>query len=154
MASGGDRSSDVENLPLEKAKSPVWRFFGFPARGGKFIEPDKKKRTSVHCKMCKQELSYKGNTTNMLVHFQYNHRREYNDEKYSCMENLYFSGNTMKHSFLFLQNLQKSTFAFPLLQYHRREHLVQQGMLSTRNEHAYFPRMLICSFSFHKTLTE
>ena len=44
--------TDVKILLLEKAKSPVWCFFAFPARGGKFIEPDKKKRTSVHCKMC------------------------------------------------------------------------------------------------------
>ncbi len=57
--------------------------FLFSCRGGKFIEPDEKKRSSVHCKMCKQELSYKGNTTNMLVHLQYmyNHQREYNDLK-------------------------------------------------------------------------
>ncbi len=69
-------------------------------------------------------------------------------EKYSCINgcsdgNLYIGGNAMKHSFPFLQNLQKSTFAFPLLQWDRREHLVQQGMLSTRNDHAYFPIMLI-----------
>ena len=35
MATGGDRS-DIEFLPLEKAKS---RFFGFPARGGRFTGP-------------------------------------------------------------------------------------------------------------------
>lgn len=74
-------SEAIEFLPLEKAKSPVWRFFGFPARDEKFIEPDKKKRSSVYCRLCRQELSYKGNTTNMLVHLQYNHRQEYNEVK-------------------------------------------------------------------------
>ena len=69
----------TEYLPLEKAKSPVWRFFGFPARDGKFLESNKKKRQSVYCKLCKQVLSYKGNTTNMLVHLQYYHKGEYSD---------------------------------------------------------------------------
>ena len=35
----------------------------------------------MHCKICKQELSYKGNTTNMLVHLQYNHLQEFNEIK-------------------------------------------------------------------------
>ena len=77
--SSSSTESLTEYLPLEKAKSPVWRFFGFPARNGKFLESDKKKRQSVYCKLCKQELSYKGNTKNMLVHLQYNHKAEYSD---------------------------------------------------------------------------
>ncbi len=36
----------------KRPRAPFGVFFAFPARGGKFIEPDKKKRTSVHCKMC------------------------------------------------------------------------------------------------------
>ena len=70
-------ASSVDYLPLEKAKSPVWKYFGFPAREGKFLEPDKKKRQTVHCVLCKQSLSYKGNTTNLIVHLQYNHKVEY-----------------------------------------------------------------------------
>ena len=30
-------------LPLEGAKSGVWDYFGFPAKDGKFVEPDNKK---------------------------------------------------------------------------------------------------------------
>ena len=70
-------ASNVEYLPLEKAKSPVWKYFGFPAQEGQILEPDKKKRQTVHCVMCKQSLSYKGNTTNLIVHLQYNHKDEY-----------------------------------------------------------------------------
>ena len=65
-------ASNVEYLPLEKAKGPVWKYFGFPAQ-----EPDKKKRQTVHCVLCKQSLSYKGNTTNLIIHLQYNHKDEY-----------------------------------------------------------------------------
>ena len=36
-------TSDCELLQLDKATSAVWHYFGFPAREGKFIEPDKKK---------------------------------------------------------------------------------------------------------------
>ena len=70
-------ASNVEYLPLEKAKSPVWKYFRFLAQEGKFLEPDKKKRQTVHCGLCKQLLSYKGNTTNLIVHLQYNHKVEY-----------------------------------------------------------------------------
>ena len=67
-------ASNVEYLPLEKAKSPVWKYFRFLAQEGKFLELDKKKRQTVHCGLCKQLLSYKGNTTNLIV---YNHKDEY-----------------------------------------------------------------------------
>lgn len=40
-----------ELLPLEGDVSTVWKYFGFPARNGKFLEPDKKKRKQVHCKI-------------------------------------------------------------------------------------------------------
>ena len=45
-------ASNFEYLPLEKAKSPVWKYFGFLAQEGKFLEPDKKKRQTVHCVLC------------------------------------------------------------------------------------------------------
>ena len=70
-------ADDVDFLPLEKSISPVWTYFGFPARNGEYLEKDKKKRQSVYCKICRQSLSYKGNTTNMMVHLQYKHRSEH-----------------------------------------------------------------------------
>ena len=47
--------SVTEYLPLEKAKSLIWVFWGFPLHDGK------------------------GNTINMLVHLQYNHKSEYSE---------------------------------------------------------------------------
>ena len=83
--SSSDCSSDSSNecretrelLPLEKAKSKVWEYFGFPAENGEFSEKDKKKRNEVFCKLCPKSLNYLGNTTNMMVHIQYNQRLEY-----------------------------------------------------------------------------
>ena len=66
-----------ELLPLEKAKSTVWEYFGFPAENGEFTEKDKKKRSEVFCKLCPKKMNYQGNTTNMMVHLQYYHRSEY-----------------------------------------------------------------------------
>ena len=34
---------------LKRLEGIVWDFFGFPSKDGKYIEPDKKKRTEVHC---------------------------------------------------------------------------------------------------------
>ena len=69
----------TEFLPLEKAKSIVWNYFGFPARSGKFIQKDKRLRKEVYCKFCRRSLSYKGNTTNMIVHLQSRHSAVYSD---------------------------------------------------------------------------
>ena len=65
LVESGERSSGDEVLPLEGAKSAsgVWKYFGFPARDGQFIEPDKKKRKQLVCKLCRQHLKYSGNTT-------------------------------------------------------------------------------------------
>ena len=69
----------AEFLPLEKAKSHVWNYFGLPACSGEYVEKDKRLRKEVFCTICKRSLSYKGNTTNMIVHLQYHHVPEYNE---------------------------------------------------------------------------
>ncbi len=42
--------SNIKFLPLEDANSGVWSHFGFPARNGKILESDRKKRQLVYCK--------------------------------------------------------------------------------------------------------
>ena len=70
----------TEFLPLEKAKSPVWRFFGFSARSSEYVEKVKYCHKEVFfCKLCKNPLNYTGSTTNMIVHLQYRHLAEYNE---------------------------------------------------------------------------
>ena len=78
-ASSSTSSIVTEFLPLEKAKSIVWNYFGFPAQSGKFIQKDKRLRKEVYCKLCKRPLSYKGNTTNMIVHLQSRHSAVYRE---------------------------------------------------------------------------
>ena len=75
------KPSKCELLPLEKAKIAVWNYFGFPAQGGEFIEKDKKKRTTVFCKLCPKQLPYNDSTTNMMVHLWYNHPSEFKKAK-------------------------------------------------------------------------
>ena len=70
-------TSKTELLPLEGAISGIWRFFGFPAKDGQFVEKDKKKRNEVTCRLCFQVLKYASNTTNMRFHLQTHHHREY-----------------------------------------------------------------------------
>ena len=88
-------SSDTDYLPLPGATSEVWKYFGFPAINGKhsneylsyilfiiiiigkFIEPDKKKRTSVHCKLCPKVLKYSGCTTNLRYHLELSHKTQF-----------------------------------------------------------------------------
>ena len=60
-----DVTAVTEFLPLEKAKSIVWNYFGFPAWSGKFIQKDKRIWKEIYYKFCRRSLSYKGN---MIVH--------------------------------------------------------------------------------------
>ena len=66
-------------LSPENTKSFVWKYFGFPAKGGQFIEEDKKKRNFVICSLCKRPLPYQGNTTNMAVHLRHHHKELLDD---------------------------------------------------------------------------
>ena len=50
----------TEFLPLVKAKSHVWNYFGFPACSGECIEKDKHLYKEVFCIICEHSLSYKG----------------------------------------------------------------------------------------------
>ena len=75
--------SDCELLQLDKATSTVWKYFGFPAKEGKFLEPEKKKRNGVCCKLCTLDFSYVGNTTNMWQHLKETYPCEYSNAKLS-----------------------------------------------------------------------
>ena len=81
VAEAGSLSSSdsdiVELLPLEKAKSRVQVYFGFIAENGEFVVKDKQKRSEVFRKLCRKQLHYVENTTNLLVHMQYHPAREY-----------------------------------------------------------------------------
>ena len=58
-----------------KAKSKVWRHFGFPAvADGTII--DKKK---IACRLCRAIITYSGNTSNLTYHLQREHPREYRE---------------------------------------------------------------------------
>ena len=45
MATSSSRKTEL--LPLDRATSGVWRYFGFPSKDGKFLEPDKKTRNMI-----------------------------------------------------------------------------------------------------------
>ena len=45
--SSSDSSEHRELLPLDKAKSGVWQYSGFPATNGNFTRRDKKKCTKI-----------------------------------------------------------------------------------------------------------
>ena len=55
--------------------SKVWEYFGFPAKDGKILEANKKKRDVVHCKRCGKHVKYNGNTTNLRVHIRDTHSK-------------------------------------------------------------------------------
>ena len=66
---------EFETLPLEGSSSVVWNYFGFKASNGKFVEPEKKKRKEVFCRIrgCLKKVKYSGNTSNMHFHLKEHH---------------------------------------------------------------------------------
>ena len=69
--------SEHELLALPGSKSMIWAYFGFLAKEGRFAEKDKRKRNAVICKTCKRGFVYTGSTTNLIVHLQNHHMKEY-----------------------------------------------------------------------------
>ena len=57
-------------LPLEGSISVAWKYFGFKESNGKFVEPDKKMRKEVFCRICGclKKVKYSKNTSNMLFY--------------------------------------------------------------------------------------
>ena len=51
-------------------------YFGFPAKDGKILEANKKKRDVVRCG---KRVKYNGNTTNLRVHIRDTHSKVYRD---------------------------------------------------------------------------
>ena len=58
---------------LKKQRAVFGNILVFPPR----TERDRRKKNEVSCKLCPKKMNYQGNTTNMMVHLQYNHRSEY-----------------------------------------------------------------------------
>ena len=82
MASKNVHEDSCDLLKLDGATSSnVWNFFGFPAKDGKFLQPDKQKRNRVCCKLCARDFSYVGNTTNMWQHLREAHPCTYSEAK-------------------------------------------------------------------------
>ena len=64
------------HLAIRKYHELLAAYF-FTLHIGKFIEPDKKKRSSVHCKLCPKVLKYSGNTANLHYHLELNHHTQF-----------------------------------------------------------------------------
>ena len=77
LSQASSTSSNIEFCLLEGCSSAVWKYFRFPSHDGKFVEPDKKKQMSVHCKVCTKVLKYTSNTINLRHDLQCNHQSEY-----------------------------------------------------------------------------
>ena len=77
LSQASSTSSNIEFCLLEGCSSAVWKYFRFPSHDGKFVEPDKKKQMSVHCKVCAKVLKYTSNTINLRHDLQCNHQSEY-----------------------------------------------------------------------------
>ena len=67
---------ELELRSLARAKSKVWRFFGFRVEQGKIVD-----NKTVYCKLCKpyRPCPYSGNTTNLTYHLQTVHEAEYKE---------------------------------------------------------------------------
>ena len=62
-----------EIVKNDSGKSPVWQYFGFyKNRAGVVL------RVKAICRLCRSELSYSGNTTNLRAHIEHHHPLEHN----------------------------------------------------------------------------
>lgn len=62
-------SSDLKLVAHPRAKSKVWRYFGFGADAAGCILHWKR----IHCRICRAQIAYSGNTSNLSYHLEKNH---------------------------------------------------------------------------------
>jgi len=64
--------ASVPIVPNKRAKSQMWRYFGFPG--------DSSEAKVVICRLClDNKFSYVGNTMNLVTHLDWHQKTEYSD---------------------------------------------------------------------------
>uniref|UniRef100_A0AAQ4R083 BED-type domain-containing protein n=1 Tax=Gasterosteus aculeatus aculeatus TaxID=481459 RepID=A0AAQ4R083_GASAC len=58
-----------------RAKSKVWKYFGFDTDANGFILRWKR----IYCRVCMSQIAYSGNTSNLSYHLEKNHPLEFNE---------------------------------------------------------------------------
>lgn len=73
-AKGGDGSqTDLKLVAHPRAKSKVWKYFGFDTNAEGCILQWKK----IYCRICMAQIAYSGNTSNLSYHLEKNHPDEF-----------------------------------------------------------------------------
>ena len=65
--------SDLKLVAHPRAKSKVWRYFGFDTNAEGCILQWKK----IYCRICMAQIAYSGNTSNLSYHLEKNHPDEF-----------------------------------------------------------------------------
>ncbi|XP_064413592.1 dehydrogenase/reductase SDR family member on chromosome X isoform X1 [Latimeria chalumnae] len=66
-------SSDLKLVAHPRAKSKVWKYFGFDTNAEGCILEWKK----IYCRICMTQIAYSGNTSNLSYHLEKNHPDEF-----------------------------------------------------------------------------
>ncbi|XP_075395418.1 E3 SUMO-protein ligase ZBED1-like [Tenrec ecaudatus] len=74
-AKGADAGSpaDLKLVAHPRAKSKVWKYFGFDTDAEGCIQQWKK----IYCRICMAQIAYSGNTSNLSYHLEKNHAEEF-----------------------------------------------------------------------------
>ncbi|XP_070258796.1 E3 SUMO-protein ligase ZBED1 [Myotis yumanensis] len=71
--SSSSPSSDLKLVAHPRAKSKVWKYFGFDTDAAGCILQWKK----IYCRICRAQIAYSGNTSNLSYHLEKNHAEEF-----------------------------------------------------------------------------
>ncbi|KAM6892681.1 polyprenol dehydrogenase isoform 1-T1 [Lycodopsis pacificus] len=72
--SSGPSCSGPKLVSHPRAKSKVWKYFGFDTDANGFILHWKR----IYCRVCMSQIAYSGNTSNLMYHLEKNHPVEFN----------------------------------------------------------------------------
>lgn len=73
--SSGPSCSGLNLVAHPRAKSKVWKYFGFDTDANGCILHWKR----IYCRVCLSQIAYSGNTTNLLYHLEKNHPVEFGE---------------------------------------------------------------------------
>ncbi|XP_043548306.1 E3 SUMO-protein ligase ZBED1-like [Chiloscyllium plagiosum] len=87
-------NSDLKLVCHPRAKSKVWKYFGFDTDAEGCILQWKK----IYCRVCRAQIAYSGNTSNLAYHLEKNHPSEFHQVVKSNAEQVRepFTSNLLK----------------------------------------------------------
>lgn len=129
--SSGPSCSGLNLVAHPRAKSKVWKYFGFDTNADGCILSWKR----IYCRVCLNPIAYSGNTSNLSYHLEKNHPVEFGDFVKSNTDQMREVCTTTPGPYHYFSSKVKSEPSCQLVQQSVQETSFRQGLDSEKRRH-------------------